>query len=119
MPTLQELLKKHDIKVEDNPSSGPRAKLLNQADRMLLELAKYKTEQDLDSDSTQFWWAPQSVNGKRRVTMRYGGKVIEGVAVYADNTLEAVKAAIEGFKAVISDSDDATWADEEARRKKK
>lgn len=119
MPTLQELLKKHNINVEDNPSSGPRAKLLTQADRMLTELAKYKTEQELDGESTQYWWAPQSVNGKRRVTMRYGGKVVEGAAVYTDNTIEGVKAAVEAFKAVIADSDDATWADEEARRKKK
>lgn len=119
MPTLQELLKKHNIKVEDNPSSGPRAKLLAQADRMLSELAKYKTEQELDGDTTQYWWAPQSVSGKRRVSMRYGGKVVEGAAVYADNTLDAVKKAIEDFKTVIVDSDDETWADEEARRKKK
>jgi hypothetical protein len=119
MPTLQELLKKHNIKVEDNPSSGPRAKLLAQADRMLSELAKYKTEQELDGDTTQYWWAPQSVSGKRRVSMRYGGKVVEDTAVYADNTLEAVKKAVEDFKAVIVDSDDETWAAEEERRKKK
>jgi hypothetical protein len=119
MPTLEELLKKHNIKVEDNPSSGPKAKLLAQADRMLTELKKYKTEQELDGDSTQYWWAPQSVNGKRRVSLRYGGKVVEGAAMYADNTLDAVKAAVEAFKAVVADSDDATWAAEEARRKKK
>jgi hypothetical protein len=51
--------------------------------------------------------------------MRYGGKVVEDTAVYADNTLEAVKKAIEDFKGMIVDSDDETWAAEEERRKKK
>ncbi len=119
MPTLEELLKKHDITVSDNPSSGPRAKLMAQAERMLNQLNKYKAEDELDGDNAQFWWSPQSVDGKRRVVMRYGGKIVEGTGVYVDNTLAAVKKMIETYKAVITDSDDATWADEEARRKKK
>ena len=119
MPTLEELLKKHNIVVSDNPSSGPRAKLLAQADRMLKELNKYKAEDELDGENAQFWWSPQSVNGKRKVVMRYGGKVVEDTGVYVDNTLAAVKEMIEAYKAVITDSDDATWASEEARRKKK
>lgn len=119
MPTLEELLKKHNIKTEDNPLSGPRAKLLAQADRMLDMLAKYQTEAELDGQSTQYWWAPQSVNGKRRVVMRYGSKVVDGVSLYVDNTLPAVTKAVTDFKSVIVDSDDATWAAEEARRAKK
>jgi hypothetical protein len=51
--------------------------------------------------------------------MRYGGKVVEDMAIYADNTLAGVKAAVETFKKLIEDSDDATWAHEEERRKKK
>ena len=51
--------------------------------------------------------------------MRYGGKVVEDVAIYADNTLSDVKAALETFKSLIEESDDATWAHEEERRKKK
>jgi hypothetical protein len=119
VPTLEELLKKHNIKTEASPLAGPRAKLLAQADRMLNELAKYKTEAELNGESSQYWWAPQSVNGQRRVVMRYGNKVVAGVTVYADNTLAAVTQTIKDFKAVIVDSDDATWADEEARRAKK
>ena len=41
------------------------------------------------------------------------------MAIYADNTLESVKAALDTFKQLIEDSDDATWAHEEERRKKK
>lgn len=119
MPTLQELLAKHNYHSEHNPTNGPRAKLLGQANRMLKLLAGYKTEQELDGQTTQYWWAPQSVNGNRRIVMRYGGKVVEGTATYAANTLQDVSKAVEVLKAVIMDSDDETWADEEARRKKK
>lgn len=119
MPSLQELMKKYDIKPESSPASGPRGKLLYQADRMLAELDKYKTEKELNGPNTQYWWAPKSVNGKRRVTMRYGGKVVEDVTVYADNTLDSVRATVTKFKALIEESNDETWADEEARRKKK
>ena len=48
MPTLDELLKKYNIDATVNPQSGPRAKLLAQANRMLSQLDKYKTEQELD-----------------------------------------------------------------------
>lgn len=98
MPSLQDLMKKHNITPEDSPASGPRAKLLYQADRMLAELDKYKTEQELDGPNTQYWWAPKSVNGKRRVSARYGGKVVEGLAKYADNTLDSVRATVTSSK---------------------
>ena len=119
MPTLEELKKKYNIESSTGPQSGPRAKLLAQADRMLAELAKYKAEDELDGTTPQYWWAPQAVNGKRRISMRYGGKVVEDMAIYADNTLAGVKAALDTFKQLIEDSDDATWAHEEERRKKK
>jgi hypothetical protein len=119
MPTLEELLKKHKIVVSDSASSGPRSKLLAQADRMLKQLNSYKAEDELDGNSSQYWWSPQSVDGKRRVAMRYGGKIVENTGVYVDNTLPAVKAIVEAYKNVILDSDDATWADEEERRRKK
>lgn len=119
MPTLDELLKKYNIDASANPQSGPRAKLLTQANRMLEQLSKYKTEQELDGETTQYWWAPQSVDGKRRVSARYGGKVVEGMATYADNTVESVRSTIETFKKLVEDSDDATWAHEEERRRKK
>ena len=119
MPTLDELFKKYNIEANVNPKAGPRAKLLSQANRMLKELAKYKTEQELDGETTQYWWAPKSVDGKRRVSARYSGKVVEGMAAYPANTLEAVKDTIETFRNLIKDSDDETWAHEEERRKKK
>ena len=119
MPTLDELLKKYNIDATVNPQSGPRAKLLAQANRMLSQLDKYKTEQELDGETTQYWWAPQSVDGKRRVSARYGAKVVEGMATYADNSLESVRSTIQTFHKLIEDSDDATWAHEEERRKKK
>ena len=119
MPTLDELFKKYNIDASVNPQSGPRSKLLSQANRMLSELSKYKTEQELDGVTTQYWWAPQSVDGKRRVSARYSGKVVEGMASYPKNTLAEVKAAIEMFRNLIEESDDATWVHEEERRKKK
>lgn len=118
-PTLDELIKKFNIEPVKTQTSGPRAKLLGQADRMLNELTKYKAEDELDGDTTRFWWAPQSVNGKRRVTVRYSGKVVEGLSVLADNSLPSVRAAVETFKSLIEESTDETWAEEEERRKKK
>jgi hypothetical protein len=119
MPTLEELKKKFNIAAADSATKGPRARLLVQADRMLTELSKYKTEQELDGPNTQFWWAPQAVNGQRKISVRYGGKVVEDLGLYVNNTLADVRAAVETFKKLIEDSDDATWAHEEARRKKK
>ena len=119
MPTLEELKKKYNIESSTGPQSGPRAKLLAQADRMLAELAKYKAEDELDGTTTQYWWAPQAVNGKRRISMRYGGKVVDNTAAYVDNTLKAVTEHIETLKKIIEESDDATWAEEEAKRSKK
>ncbi|WP_157132343.1 hypothetical protein [Roseobacter sp. AzwK-3b] len=117
-PTLEELIKEFGIEPASTQTSGPRAKLLAQADRMLTELAKYKGEDELDGDTTRFWWAPQSVNGKRRVSARYGGKVVQGLSTTVDNTLPSVRATIETFRKLIEKSTDDTWAAEEERRKK-
>jgi len=118
-PTLEELMQKYNIEPAATQTSGPRAKLLAQADRMLDTLAKYKAEDELDGETTSYWWAPQSVNGKRRVSARYGGKVVQGLSVLADNTLPSVREKIETFRKLIEDSTDDTWAAEEERRKKK
>ena len=117
-PTLEELMKEFGIKPATTQTSGPREKLLAQADRMLSELDKYKAEDELDSETTRFWWAPQSVNGKRRVSARYGGKVVKDLATNADNTLASVRETVEQFKKLIEKSTDDTWAAEEERRKK-
>jgi hypothetical protein len=119
MPTLQELFKKYNLDPSAMPASGPRAKLLYQVDRMLKELATYTDVRQLDGETTKYWWAPQAVNGHRRVAMRYGGQVVDGTAFYVENSIDAVKQLIENMNKVITDSDDATWAEEEARRAKK
>jgi hypothetical protein len=119
MPTLEELLKKHGIKPAENPNTGPRAKLMNQADRMLKEISGYENSSDMNSESTKFWWAPQAVNGKRKVTAKYGGRAVDGMSAYVDDTLGAVEGILKTFKAVIEDSDDETWAREEEKRRKK
>lgn len=117
MPTLEELLKKHGVKTVDNPSTGPRAKLLNQANKMLKEIGSYKEASEMNGENAKFWWAPQSVNGKRKVTARYGGRAVDGMSTYVDDNLKAVKDMIASFRSVIEDSDDETWAKEEEKRK--
>jgi hypothetical protein len=119
MPTLDELLKKHGVKTMENPTSGPRAKLMYQADKMIAEIAEYENASEMNGENAKFWWAPQSVNGKRKVTARYGGRAVDGLSTYVDDTLSAVKAELEKFRAVIEDSDDDTWAHEEAKRQSK
>lgn len=119
MPTLEELLKKYNIDAGAGPQSGPKGKLLAQADKMLRVLKDYKSADELDGDATKYWWSPKSIDGRRRVTARYSGMVVEGFACYVDNTVEAVRAQIEIFRKLIEDSDDNTWAHEEERRSKK
>lgn len=118
MPTLDELLNKHEITTVENPGNGPRAKLLNQADRMLSAIAKYKDVSELNSDNAKFWWAPQAVNGKRKITAKYGGRAVDGLSTYVDDSIDAVTEMLKKFRAVIVDSDDNTWAKEEEKRKK-
>ena len=117
MPTLEELLKKHGIKTVDNPSTGPRAKLLNQANKMLKEIDAYEDASELAGENAKFWWAPQSVNGKRKITARYGGRAVDGMSTYVDDNLKAVKDTLTAFRTVIEESDDDTWAAEEEKRK--
>ena len=118
MPTLEELLKKHGVTPMENPSSGPRSKLLNQVNRMLQEIENYESTADMDAENAKFWWAPQSVNGKRKITAKYGGRAVSGMSTYVDDNLDAVKAMLQTYKKVIEESDDDTWAEEEDKRKK-
>ena len=119
MPTLGELFEKHNISANIGPQSSPRAKLLAQADKMLDMLNKYEDESDLNSKSTQYWWAPQTNEGQRRVSMRYGARNVEGTSAYVENSLAAVTAHIKVLRQVVEESDDATWEPEEQRRAKK
>jgi len=119
MPTLGELFEKHNISANVGPQSSPRAKLLAQADKMLDMLTKYEDESDLNGKSTQYWWAPQTNEGQRRVSMRYGARNVEGTSAYVENSLAAVTAHIKVLRQVVEESDDATWEPEEQRRAKK
>ena len=119
MPTLGELFEKHNISANFGPQSSPRAKLLTQADKMLDMLTKYEDESDLNGKSTQYWWAPQTNEGQRRVSMRYGARNVEGTSAYVENSLAAVTAHIKVLRQVVEESDDATWEPEEQRRAKK
>ena len=53
MPTLEELFSKYNITPSAGPTSGPRTKLLAQADRMLKELKGYTSESDMNGTSSQ------------------------------------------------------------------
>lgn len=119
MPTLGELFEKHNIVASVGPQSSPRAKLLAQADKMLDMLNKYEDESNLNSKPTQYWWAPQTNEGQRRVSMRYGARNVEGTSAYVENSLAAVTAHIKVLRQVVEESDDATWEPEEQRRAKK
>ena len=119
MDWLQNLMREEGLEPQSSASTTLRSKLLGQADRMLKELATYKTEQELDGNSSKYWWAPQSVDGQRRVAMRAGSKTVDGSAVYVNNTLSDVRTAIEKMRRVIERSKDSQWAAEEERRKKK
>ena len=118
MPTLDELLNKHEITTVENPGNGARTKILNQADPIPPEIAKYKDMTQPTSDNAKFWWAPQAVNGKRKITAKYGGRAVDGLSTYVDDSIDAVTEMLKKFRAVIVDSDDNTWAKEEEKRKK-
>ena len=115
MPTRNDLLKKHGVTPMENPSSGPRSKLLNQVNRMLREIENYESTADMNGDNARFWWAPQSVDGKRKITPKYSNRAVDGIATYVDDNLDAVKEVLQSYKAIIEERTDETGADEEAR----
>ena len=119
MQWLQDLMREEGLTPSESPNAGLRSKLLAQATKMLEVLDKYKAEDELDGDTSKYWWSPQSVDGQRRVVMRHAGKAIEGSSVYAINTLADVRASIEKMRRAIERSKDENWADVEARRAKK
>ena len=117
MDWLQDLMREEGLEPQSSANASLRAKLLGQADRMLSVLSK--CEDELDGAGSKYWWAPQSVDGQRRVVMRAGSKTVDGSAVYVNNTLTDVRNAVEKMRTVIERSKDAQWADEEERRRKK
>ena len=56
---------------------------------------------------------------QRRVSMRYGGLVVQGSASMTDDTISAVKQRIKQYRTIVEESVEDTWASEEERRRKK
>lgn len=119
MDWLHELMRAEGLEPKDAPSADLRSKLLAQADKMLAELDKYKTETELDGNGSKYWWSAQSVEGQRRVVMRLNSKSISGSSIYVDNTLAAVKDAVQRMRNTVERSTKEQWAEEEARLRKK
>lgn len=119
MDWLHNLMREQGLEPQSAVNTGLRSKLLAQADRMLKELEKYKTEAELDGGGSKFWWSAQSVNGQRRIVMRLNGKSIKDASIYVDNTLAAVKNGVQLLRKTIEASKPEQWADEEARLAKK
>lgn len=120
MSVIKGLLEKRGITLSNGRVSGPRARLLQQADVMLNKLKAMKTVAELDSETTtQNWWSPKANQDERRIVMRYAGMTVDDTSAYVANTLEAITSTITEYKAAIMETSDADWADEEAKRKKK
>jgi uncharacterized protein YqgV (UPF0045/DUF77 family) len=118
MPKLKELLLKHNIHPQTRPKLDARSKLLSEVNKMLNVVGRYKTAKELDGKTRRYWWSPKSVNGQRRISMRYDGRNVASTEQYVTNTLSDVKSALHDFRRRIEESDDATWEQEEKRRKK-
>ena len=120
MSVMKGFLEKRGINLSNSRVSGPRARLLQQADAMLAKLKAMKTAAELDSETTtQNWWSPKANQDERRIVMRYGGMIVDDTSTYVANTLDAITKTITEYKAAIGETTDADWADEEQRRKKK
>jgi hypothetical protein len=120
MSVIKGLLEKRGIALSNSRVSGPRSRLLQQADVMLSKLSKFKSMSELDNEAvTQNWWSPKPNQDERRIVMRYAGMTVDDTSAYVPNTLEAITNIITEYKAAIMETSDADWAAEEAKRKKK
>jgi hypothetical protein len=120
MSVIKDLLEERGIVVTNSRVSGPRARLLQQANAMIAKLSDFTEPTQLDSKTTsQNWWSPMPHQDKRRIIMRYAGMTVDETSTYVDNTLEAVMNTIAIYKLAIEKTTDADWADEELKRKKK
>ena len=119
MSKILELLRAEGLKLDGSKSSGPRAKVLAQADSMLEKLEKMSSPDEMNSKtSNQNWWAPKSKGNKRVVTMRYGGRMVAGASETVENTIEAVVNVITMMRRAIENTSDSDWANEEEKRRK-
>lgn len=119
MSRILELLRAEGLKLEGAKSFGPKARVLGQADAMLTKLSKMKSPDEMDSKSSnQNWWAIKPTGDYRKVTMRYGGLIVEGATETVDNTLDAVREVIRAMRRGVEKTTDADWEIEEKKRKK-
>ena len=117
MAGFTELMVKRGMTLVNTTSSDPRKKALTQANSMLKKLLSYKDPKQMDSaTSNQNWWGISSRHGKRRVSVRYDSKIVPDLITEVADDISSVLKALEDFKAIIEEVDDATWAAEEKRR---
>lgn len=118
MSRVLDLLRAEGLNLDGARSSGPRDRVISQADAMLTKLSKMTSPDEMNSSSSnQNWWAIKPIGDHRKVTMRYSGRVVEGATVTVDNTLEAVREAIRLMRRGVEKTTDADWSEEEAKRK--
>ena len=119
MTSLQELFQKHGISTAEGRAYDAKSRLITQADAMLRKLAAMTDDSELESTtSSQNWWSNKRMGTQRRVSMRYGGLVVQGSASMTDDTVSAVKQRIQQYRTIIEESVEDTWKEEEQRRKK-
>jgi hypothetical protein len=113
-----EFLRAEGLKLDGAKSTGPKAKVLGQADAMLSKLSKMTSPDEMDSKSSnQNWWAIKPTGDYRKVTMRYGGLVVDGASESVDNTIDAVREVIRAMRKAVEKTTDADWEAEEKKRK--
>jgi hypothetical protein len=119
MSRILELLRAEGLKLDGAKSTGPRSRVLAQADAMLIKLSRMTTHDEMNSSSSnQNWWAIKPVGDYRKVTMRYGGRVVEGSTETVEDNLDAVRETVRAMRRAVEKTTDADWTYEENRRKK-
>ena len=119
MSRILEFLRAEGLKLDGAKSTGPMAKVLGQADAMLTKLSKMTSPDEMDSKSSnQNWWAIKPTGDYRKVTMRYGGLIVDGASETVDNTIDAVREVIRAMRRGVEKTTDADWVEEETKRKK-
>lgn len=128
MSSLADLMNNAGLAVVQKGDNSPQGKAVAQAQSMLNKLDTYGgSAKKLDYDgSNQLWWSGKAKDGKRAVRVYYNNKVMKTItehgeadfSVECDDSVEAVKKAIESMKAVLESKDAVAAFDaEEARRK--
>lgn len=118
MSRILELLRAEGICLDDEKLKGPKSKVIAQADAMLSKLNRMTSVDEMNSNtSNQNWWAIKPTGEKRKVTMRYGGRTVDGATDIVENSLDAVRDTIRAMRRGVEKTTDIDWADEEKKRK--